>query len=80
MKIDVEGAVLDVLKGADETLRRLPCGLIIETHEANLERDCRALLQGLGYRTHIVRNGWYRAIIPESRDLPHNRWLIAMKS
>ena len=79
VKIDVEGAELDVLKGADETLRRLSCGLIIETHGANLERDCKAFLQDLGYRTHIVKNGWYRAIIPESRDLPHNRWLIATK-
>jgi hypothetical protein len=77
MKIDVEGAELDVLKGAEQTLRRLRCGLVIETHSANLERDCQAFLHSLGYQTHIVKNGWYRTIVPESRDIPHNRWLVA---
>jgi hypothetical protein len=43
----------------------------------NLERDCQAFLQGLGYQTHIVKNGWYRAIVAESRNIRHNRWLVA---
>jgi hypothetical protein len=77
MKIDVEGAELDVLKGAEQTLRRLRCGLVIETHSADLERDCQASLQSVGYQTHIVKNGWYRAIVPENRNIPHNRWLVA---
>jgi hypothetical protein len=79
IKIDVEGAEVDVLRGAEQTLRRCRCGLVIETHAARLERDCEALLRGLGYRTQIVRKGWYRAIVPERRGIPHNRWLIAMK-
>lgn len=77
IKIDVEGGELDVLRGAQRTLRRLPCGLVIETHSANLERDCEALLQGLGYHTRTVKNGWYRAIVPERRAIQHNRWLVA---
>lgn len=79
MKIDVECAELDVLKGAEQTLRRLRCGLVIETHSANLERDCQTFLQSLGYQTHIVKNGWYRAIVPETRNIPDNRWLVATK-
>lgn len=80
MKIDVEGAELDVLKGAEQTLRRLGCRLVIETHSASLERDCEAFLQSLGYSTRIVKNGWYRAIVTERRSIAHNRWLIAAKS
>jgi hypothetical protein len=80
IKIDVEGAELDVLKGAEQVLRRRSCGLVVETHAANLERDCRAFLQGLGYETQIVKNGWYRAIVPESRKILHNRWLVASKA
>lgn len=79
IKIDVEGAELDVLKGAEQTLRRLPCGVVVETHALHLEKECLALLQGLGYQTRIVRNGWYRALLPETRKIPHNRWLVATK-
>jgi hypothetical protein len=79
MKIDIEGAELDALKGAEQTLRRVRCGLVIESHSLQLEKDCQAYLQTLDYQTRIVRPGWYRAIVPEERNIPHNQWLIATK-
>jgi len=77
LKIDVEGAELDVLESGRAALSRGDFLIVIETHSAELERDCAAFLEKLGYKCAIVKNGWYRKIIPELRFLPHNRWLIA---
>lgn len=79
LKIDVDGGELDVLAGATETLARPDVRLVIETHSVELERDCVALLQGAGYDTTIIPNGWYRAIVPEQRMITHNRWLTAVR-
>jgi len=78
-KIDVDGGEMDVLRGAKATLSGGRCALVIETHSQELERDCLAFLKELGYQCTIVNNGWYRAIVPESRHIPHNRWLVAHK-
>ena len=77
LKIDVDGGELEVLHGAKEILSEVPCMLVIETHSVELERGCVDFLDGLGYRTRIIKNGWYRAIVPETRNLPHNRWMTA---
>jgi hypothetical protein len=79
-KIDVEGGELDVLKGARNLLSKAANCLIIETHSSDLERDCIAFLTELGYQTRIVKNGWYRLLLPEARSIPHNRWLVAVKN
>ena len=79
IKIDVEGAELDVLKSGANTLVNEECHLVVETHRADLERDCLAYLGELGYRTAVIPNGWYRRFVPERRPLPHNRWLVAHK-
>lgn len=79
LKIDVEGAELDVLKGAEAALKSKECRLIVETHSLLLEQECDAYLQAIGYRTKIIKNGWYRIIIPEGRHIDHNRWITAVK-
>jgi hypothetical protein len=79
IKIDVEGGELDVLKGAQRTLTANACGLVIETHSEELERQCARFLQSIGYHTKIIKKGWYRALFPEERHIPHNQWLIAWK-
>jgi FkbM family methyltransferase len=80
LKIDVDGGELEVLKGARQTLTHHRCNVVIETHSPELERDCVAFLEQLGYRTRIVKNAWYRPIIPENRTIPHNRWMTAVKN
>jgi len=77
LKIDVEGCELDVLHGARSLLESGSCLLVVETHSVELERDCVAFLEELGYKTQVIDNAWYRVLIPESRPLPHNRWLSA---
>jgi FkbM family methyltransferase len=77
IKIDVDGGETKVLAGATRLLQGGECRLVIETHSADLERACVAMLQEWGYRTLIVPNGWYRRILPERRVIPHNRWLVA---
>jgi hypothetical protein len=76
-KIDVDGGELDVLRGAQQILRRERCCLVIETHSVELERDCVAFLENLGCQTRIIKNAWYRVVLPEMRNIPHNRWLAA---
>lgn len=79
VKIDVDGAEMDVLRGAEGVLQRADVKLLIETHARELEEQCLALLGGHGYRCEIVRNAWWRAIVPEHRPGPHNRWLVAWR-
>jgi FkbM family methyltransferase len=76
-KIDVDGGELDVLKGARQTLSSGDASLIVETHTPELESRCVKYLEKIGYRTTIVKNGWYRAVVPETRPIAHNRWFIA---
>ena len=78
-KIDIDGGEVDALRGARSILKTGRCALMIETHSAELEQGCIRELQELGYRTTIIKNGWYRAIVPETRNIPHNRWLVATK-
>jgi precorrin-6B methylase 2 len=79
VKIDVDGAEMDVLRGAEGLLRHADLQLLIETHARELEEQCLALLREHGYRCATVRNAWWRAIVPEHRPGPHNRWLVARR-
>ena len=78
-KIDVEKNELDVLESGQKSLREKKCTLILETHSLQLEQDCEALLHKIGYKTKIVKNAWWRLLIPEGRPMAHNRWIIAEK-
>jgi len=77
VKIDVEGAEVEVLNGARRLLARAGIRWIIETHSAALERECMEILRGAGLTHQIVDKAWWRAILPELRPAVHNRWLVA---
>ena len=49
LKIDVEGAELLVLKGAERLLRRHHPTLVLSTHSADLDRACLQRLSDFGY-------------------------------
>jgi hypothetical protein len=77
LKIDVDGGELHVLKGVEKVLKNNNCKVIVETHSKQLEEDCIAYLQQLGYSTTIIPNAWYRVFVPELRPIAHNRWFSA---
>lgn len=52
IKIDVEGAEVDVLAGAEETLRRSRPAMVIELHGTN--REVEEALDRLGYRAAVL--------------------------
>lgn len=79
LKIDVEGGEMDVFRGAANTIAKDGCLIVLETHSAELEKQCQKFLTELGYKTRIVNNGWYRMFVREKRDAPHNRWMIASR-
>jgi Methyltransferase FkbM domain len=74
LKIDVEGAELDVLRGAEGLLAERRPHLVVETHGPDVESGCLELMRRHGYRP-VVRNQrrWFR----EGRPNPHNRWIVA---
>jgi FkbM family methyltransferase len=56
IKIDVEGAELDVIDGAIQTLARQMPRLVIATHSDDLDRLVRERLRTLGYAVAAVAN------------------------
>jgi hypothetical protein len=77
VKIDVEGGEADVLLGASRLLGRGGVSWIIETHSAELEADCIRQLTTIGLSVSVVTPAWWRFIVPETRPIPHNRWIVA---
>jgi hypothetical protein len=74
IKIDVEGAEMVVLQGADRILRELRPNLLIETHSPELEESCIELLRSHGYTSVVIpRRRW----LQEDRPSKHNQWLAA---
>jgi hypothetical protein len=78
IRIDTDGAELDILHSGERMLRAKQPMLLIETHSHSLEDGCIAYISRVGYRTiNIIPNAWWRALIPEQRPIEHNRWLWA---
>ncbi len=54
IKIDVEGAELSVLKGAQATLRKAKPTIFLSTHSDTLRSTCLEYLEGLGYTFEVL--------------------------
>ena len=81
VKVDVEGAELDVLKSGDLLFSSSKhISLLVETHSKGLEKECIAWLEKRGYFCKVINNAWWRIFVPEYRPTPHNRWFWAEKS
>jgi hypothetical protein len=81
IKIDVDGAELDVLaSGTDLLNSATKLDLLLETHSKELETRCILFLAQAGFETMVIKNAWWRLFVPEARPLDHNRWLRATKS
>lgn len=79
VKMDVNGAEEEILKGAS-LLNQLPqVRWLIETHSIALENVCVKMLEAAGFKTAIIPNAWWRIFIPEMRHVEQNRWLAAWK-
>src|SRR5262249_41587244 len=79
IKIDTDGHELNVLRSGLALLANARPALLVETHSIELERDCIALLEELQYRCEIIKNAWFRIIIPERRG-GHNMGVFALPS
>ena len=79
MKLDVDGAEMDVLEAIAGALRQRRFALLVETHSEDLDASCRKLLQDLGYKVAMIPQAWWRKWIPEQRPIGFNRWLWAEK-
>ena len=56
LKIDVEGAEVDVLHGALATLNRLHPRILLATHSKTLKQTCVSLLTSSGYDVHELED------------------------
>jgi len=79
IKIDVDGFELDVLRSGQQLLSQGNVDLLVETHSAELENSCIEFLENLGYYCRVIKNAWWRLLIPEQRPIEHNRWFFAEK-
>jgi hypothetical protein len=79
IKIDVDGAELGVLQSGARCLGKGQLDVMVETHSMSLEWECIRLLESYGFLCRVIKNAWWRAILPELRPIEHNRWLWATR-
>ena len=54
MKIDVEGAEVEVLQGAQKTISEYRPAIFLATHGAEIEDECKRMLRELGYQVELI--------------------------
>jgi hypothetical protein len=79
IKIDVDGFELDVLRSGQQLLSQGNADLLVETHSGELEKGCIEFLEEMDYTCRVIKNAWWRLLIPEQRPIEHNRWFYAEK-
>ena len=76
VKMDIEGAEVDALQTVTATTDLSNVYWIIETHSRELEENCVHWLNEHNYDIRIVKNAFWRLVVPERRS-PENRWIVA---
>jgi len=79
IKIDVEGYELEVLRSGESLFSDGNVDVLLETHSKELEAECVEWFRARRYELKVIRNAWWRVIIPEQRPIAHNRWLWATR-
>jgi hypothetical protein len=51
--------------------------ILVETYSSEPERHCVNFLEEVGYTCRIIKDAWWRSLIPQQRPREHNRWLFA---
>ena len=80
IKMDVDGAEEQILKGAKTINALADVRWLIETNSNKLESLCEGILTAAGFQTKIIPNAAWRVFVPEQRPIEHNRWLAAWKN
>lgn len=78
IKLDVEGAEWDVLESCLPFDRLSDLRFIVETHSLELEEKCQQWFADHGFDSSIIPNASWRWLLPETRLVAHNRWLVAV--
>jgi hypothetical protein len=78
VKIDVEGAELAALQGANRLLGEAHPSLLVEVHAPWLEEQCIELVRSHGYHAPVIVDR--RRFLKEHRPMAHNRWLVWSRS
>ncbi len=77
IKIDVDGAELDILLGAKKLTKMAGLRFLVETHSTQLEIECMKYFKAIHYTTVLIKNAFWRLLIPEERGKLLNRWFFA---
>ena len=75
--VDIDGGEYELLQTCGPDFDYSKATWLFETHSPELEAQCVQYLQQKGYKTTIIKNKWWRFLVPERRGLEHNRWLYA---
>jgi hypothetical protein len=78
VKVDIDGGEALLLEGARQLLASSGVGWIVEVHSPALQRQCLEIFRRANYRTVVVRNAWWRHILPELRPGDLNQWIVAL--
>ena len=74
IKMDIEGAEANALRGATNILSTRRPSMVIETHGQAVEKDCIEQLEDYGYKiTAVDAKG---KMFGANRVMEHNRWII----
>jgi len=77
VKVDIDGGEVALLEGAGQLLASRAVRWVIEVHSPALQERCLQLLRSANYEATVVRNAWWRNLLPDLRPGDLNQWVVA---